>query len=873
MITDNLRVALYARVSGEQQEKEDTIASQLEVVTERIAADGLDCEPELHFVDDGVSGYILARPALERLRDQAAAGAIDRLYMLDPDRLSRKYAYQVLILEELIRCGVEVVFLRNPVGRSPEADLLLQVQGMIAEYERAKIMERCRRGKQHAARRGSVNVLSGAPYGYRYIGKHEGGGEARYQVLAEEARVVRKIFEWVGQQRCSIGEVCRRLRRDSIPTRTGKSAWDRATVWLILKNPAYKGTAAFGKTRSGEFKPQRLRPQRGRPEHPRRPVSRVDTASEDQILIEVPGLVSEDLFLAVQAQLEENRQRRRDRPGGGRYLLQGLVVCKRCGYGCYGKPTSRAASEGKGRVPYAYYRCTGSDAYRFGGQRLCWNKQIRTAILDAAVWEDVRGLLSEPERVREEYERRLQGTQGGPNQEVEHLGKLINNVKKMISRLIDAYGDGLLDKSEFEPRISAARTRLSRLAEEHRQRIGEAAQEAELRLVIGQLEEFARRVSQGLQEPDWATRREVVRALVKKVEVDETEIRIVYRVSPSPFERGPQQGRLQHCWGRDDTGPLTRLRMETIDDDVASRAVEFIERQAKADKPFFVWVNFTHMHFRTHVKPESKGQSGRWMSEYCDAMIDHDKNVGTVLKALDDAGIANNTFVMYSTDNGPHMNSWPDGAMTPFRNEKNSNWEGAYRVPCMVRWPGKIKAGSVSNEIVGHHDWLPTILAMAGDTEVADKLLKGYKVGEMTYKVHLDGYNLVPYLTGQVEKSPRESFLYCNDDQQLTGLRYDNWKLVFMEQRAQGTLRIWAEPFTTLRVPKIFNIRLDPYERADVTSNTYYDWLLDHAFLLVPAQDYVGKFLMTFKEFPQRQKASSFNLDDVLQKLKEAPSK
>ncbi len=553
MITDNLRVALYARVSGEQQEKEDTIASQLEVVTERIAADGLDCEPELHFVDDGVSGYILARPALERLRDQAAAGAIDRLYMLDPDRLSRKYAYQVLILEELIRCGVEVVFLRNPVGRSPEADLLLQVQGMIAEYERAKIMERCRRGKQHAARRGSVNVLSGAPYGYRYIGKHEGGGEARYQVLAEEARVVRKIFEWVGQQRCSIGEVCRRLRRDSIPTRTGKSAWDRATVWLILKNPAYKGTAAFGKTRSGEFKPQRLRPQRGRPEHPRRPVSRVDTASEDQIFIEVPGLVSEDLFLAVQAQLEENRQRRRDRPGGGRYLLQGLVVCKRCGYGCYGKPTSRAASEGKGRVPYAYYRCTGSDAYRFGGQRLCWNKQIRTAILDAAVWEDVRGLLSEPERVREEYERRLQGTQGGPNQEVEHLGKLINNVKKMISRLIDAYGDGLLDKSEFEPRISAARTRLSRLAEEHRQRIGEAAQEAELRLVIGQLEEFARRVSQGLQEPDWATRREVVRALVKKVEVDETEIRIVYRVSPSPFERGPQQGRLQHCWGRDHT--------------------------------------------------------------------------------------------------------------------------------------------------------------------------------------------------------------------------------------------------------------------------------------------------------------------------------
>jgi arylsulfatase len=250
-------------------------------------------------------------------------------------------------------------------------------------------------------------------------------------------------------------------------------------------------------------------------------------------------------------------------------------------------------------------------------------------------------------------------------------------------------------------------------------------------------------------------------------------------------------------------------------------------------------------------------------------MIDHDKNVGTVLKALDDAGIADNTFVMYSTDNGPHMNSWPDGAMTPFRNEKNSNWEGAYRVPAMVRWPGKIKPGSVSNEIVAHHDWLPTLVAMAGDTQVKEKLLKGYKVGDMTYKVYLDGDNLVPYLTGKAEKSPRDSFMYINDDQQLTGLRYDNWKLVFMEQRVQGTLRIWAEPFVTLRVPKIFNLRTDPYERADITSNTYYDWLLDHAFQLVPAQAFVGQFLMTFKDYPQRQKADSFNLDAVLRKMGE----
>src|SRR5208337_1297479 len=549
MPNDDLRVGNYARVSGDKQAKDGTIASQLEAVTQRVASDALECEPELCFLDDGYSGDILARPGLERLRDQAAAGVIDRLYVLDPDRFSRKYAYQVLILEELTRCGVEVVFLRNPPGRGPEENLLLQVQGMIAEYERAKIMERCRRGKQYAARHGSVNVLSGAPYGYRYVSKHEGGGAARYQVVADEARVVRKIFEWVGQERCSIGEVCRRLQRDGVPTRTGKSAWDRSVIWSHLKNPAYKGTAAFGKTRSGAVKPQRLRSQRGRPEQPRRPISRIDTSSEDQTLIAVPGLVSEELFGAVQAQLEENRQRRRDRPRGGRYLLQGLVVCKRCGYGCYGKPVSRASA--KGKVPYAYYRCTGTDAYRFGGQRLCWNKQLRTDVLDAAVWDDVRHLLSEPERVRAEYERRLQGPETGPEREVKHLNKMIANLKKMISRLIDAYGDGLLDKSEFEPRILAARERLAKLEDECRQRIDEADQEVELRLVIGQLEEFARRVSQELQEPDWDTRREVLRALVKKVEIDEQEVRIVYRVSPSPFEGGPQQGSLQHCWGRD----------------------------------------------------------------------------------------------------------------------------------------------------------------------------------------------------------------------------------------------------------------------------------------------------------------------------------
>ncbi len=287
-----------------------------------------------------------------------------------------------------------------------------------------------------------------------------------------------------------------------------------------------------------------------------------------------------------------------------------------------------------------------------------------------------------------------------------------------------------------------------------------------------------------------------------------------------------------------------------------------------ADKPVFLWVNFTHMHFRTHPKPDSVGQSGRWMGPYADVMIDHDKNVGTVLDKIKELGIDDSTIVMYSTDNGPHMNSWPDAAMTPFRNEKNTNWEGAYRVPAMVRWPGKIKPGSVSNEIVSHLDWMPTLLAAAGVPDIKEKLLKGYKAGKTTFKVHLDGYNLLPYLTGQEAKGPRKEFFYFSDEGDLTALRYDNWKLIFAEQKTPGTLAVWIEPFTMLRVPLIFNLRLDPYERATITSNTYYDWFLDHAFIALPVQTYVGKFLMTFKEYPPRQRPASFSIDQVMERLK-----
>jgi arylsulfatase len=307
--------------------------------------------------------------------------------------------------------------------------------------------------------------------------------------------------------------------------------------------------------------------------------------------------------------------------------------------------------------------------------------------------------------------------------------------------------------------------------------------------------------------------------------------------------------------------------METIDDEVLEHGLDFIERQAAADTPFFVWFNTTHMHFRTHPKPESVGQAGRWQSPYHDTMIDHDKVVGALLDKLDDLGLADDTIVIYSTDNGPHMNSWPDAGMTPFRSEKNTNWEGAFRIPEVIRWPGHIPAGVVSNEIVQHHDWLPTFLAAAGDPDIVEKLKKGHKAGSATYKVHIDGYNLLPYLTGEVDESPRKGLVYFSDDGDVLALRFDNWKVVFMEQRVQGTLQIWFEPFVALRVPKIFNLRTDPFERADITSNTYWDWFFDNDYLALAATAIVAQFLGTFSEFPPRQKAASFTIDQVVAKL------
>ena len=327
----------------------------------------------------------------------------------------------------------------------------------------------------------------------------------------------------------------------------------------------------------------------------------------------------------------------------------------------------------------------------------------------------------------------------------------------------------------------------------------------------------------------------------------------------------------------EDTGPLTKKRMETVDDETAIAALDFIERQHKAGKPWFVWWSGTRMHFRTHVSDKQMAECKKTnpkADEYTCGMIEHDMHIGMFLDKLDELGIADNTIVHYSTDNGPHYNTWPDAASTPFRGEKNTNWEGGWRVPAAVRWPGVVKPGSISNGIVHHMDWLPTFLAAAGKTDIKEDLLDGYKSSALgrDYKIHLDGYNLMDHLKDpENTPSPRKEIFYFSDDGDLTALRYEDWKIIFMEQRVESTLQAWAEPFVPLRVPLIFNLRRDPWERAQVTSNTYYDWLIDRVFLLVPAQAYVGEFLKTFKEYPPRQKAASFSLDQVMEKMLSNP--
>jgi site-specific DNA recombinase len=547
------RPAIYARVSSEHQAQAGTIESQIEALRGRVVEDGLSLERELEFVDAGYSGATLVRPALEKLRDMAAAGCFDRLYVHSPDRLSRKYAYQVLLVDELKRSGVEIVFLNHGVGASPEDSLLLQVQGMVAEYERAKIQERCRRGKLHAARSGKVSALKDAPYGYRYVPRNEGGGQASYEVLLDEAKIVRQIFEWVGTERCSMGQVCKRLQDKGIPTKKGNRRWDPGTIWGVLTNPAYKGTAAFGKTRLGERRP-RLRPPRGGSEQPRRNYSKYDVPKEKWTYIPVPAIISEDLFEVVQGIMADNRVRHRERLRGPTHLLQGLVVCSQCGYAYHGVRASKTTPNGT-RYSYTYYKCGGTSKSHFGGQRVCSNETVGGEALEQAVWRDVGSLLSDPQRIEQEYQRRLAEKPreywGGADQ----LRQTVGKIRKGISRLIDSYQDGLLEKTEFEPRVRTAKERLARLETDLQRSVDEEEQRGSLRLVIGRMREFAASVTDSLANADWLTRRALIRAVVKRIEIAYNDVRIVYKISPDAPTGQRQEKILQHYRGYSDTPP------------------------------------------------------------------------------------------------------------------------------------------------------------------------------------------------------------------------------------------------------------------------------------------------------------------------------
>ena len=551
-MNDNGRIALYARVSTESQARDHTIASQIAALRERIAADGHQIEPADVYVDEGYSGAILLRPALERLRDAAAAGQLACVYVQAPDRLARRYAHQVLLSEELRRAGVEVVFLNRPIGGTAEDDLLLQVQGVIAEYERAKILERSRRGRRHAARLGSVSALTTAPFGYRYVSREHGGGLARFEVIEEEARLVRLIFAWVGLDRLSLREVCRRLEESNCPTRRGSERWFASTVRGMLTNSAYMGRAVFGHSRFLPARP-RLRPIRGHPLPSARPTARIVMPREDWIEIPVPALVDEAVFAAARAQLDENRRRKRDQQHGPRWLVQGLTVCGRCGYAYYGKTAPRNGKD-RSKGELRYYRCIGSDAYRFGGTAVCDSAPVRGDRLEALVWGQVRAVLEAPERVADEYNRRLRKVRekADASAEITQLGQQIRVLRRGIGRLIDSYAEGVIEKSEFEPRVAGLKERVARLQARLQDALSEAEAQRELSLVVAHLEEFAQRVCQGLDDLNWLERREIVRALVRRIEIDHEGVEIVFRIPPPNGPPTPRSGPRedapwQHC--------------------------------------------------------------------------------------------------------------------------------------------------------------------------------------------------------------------------------------------------------------------------------------------------------------------------------------
>jgi site-specific DNA recombinase len=572
-----VRAALYARVSSDQQAERQTIDSQVAALLARAAADGHEIAPELRFLDDGQSGASLVRPALERLRDLVAMAAIDVVYVHAPDRLARSYAQQAVLVEEFARAGAEMVFLNRPIGQTPEDTLLLQLQGMFAEYERARIVERSRRGKRHLAQAGVVSVLTRAPYGYRFVGRREAeDGVARFEVVEDKAAVVRRVFAWIGEERVSLATASQRLFEAGVPSPTGNARWSRSMLGFLLANSAYAGQARFGKNASIPWQPP-LRPARGRAPVPTRPARQVPAPPEQWITIPVPALIDAALFASVQEQLDENRQRNRRRADSMRYLLQGLLVCQACGYAfCgYGQPR-RGPTPGSG---HHYYRCTGTEPSRYGGQRRCDARPLLGEPLDVAVWTEVCRLLQDPARVAAEYQRRLGALRTGPRRpEMETVERQLAKLRAGIGRLIDSYAEGVINKREFEPRLAGLRRRVAKLEAEATTFQDAAEQARSLQLVIGKLEMFAALVRDRLDEADQDTKRDIVRTLVRRVEISGHHVRVIFRIDPGPqggssARRIPQHCPERHralaaCDHRRSTGP------DTSPDDVTHACIE-----------------------------------------------------------------------------------------------------------------------------------------------------------------------------------------------------------------------------------------------------------------------------------------------------------
>jgi site-specific DNA recombinase len=551
-MTEGGRIAFYARVSSETQARDHTIDSQIAALKERIAADGFQLEPDQGYVDDGYSGMDLQRPALERLRDAVAGGQVERIYVHAPDRLARRHAHHVLLTEEFRRAGAEVVFLNRSIGDTAEDKLLLDVQGIIAEYERVKILERARRGRRHAARSGSVSALTAAPFGYRYICRDQGGGMARYGVAEDEAEIVRRIFAWVGLDRLSLREVCRRLQQMGCRSPRGLVHWNATVIRDMLDNPAYIGRAVLGRSRVVPARP-RLRSIRRNARPLPSATQRVAGPREEWIEIAVPALVDAELFEAARVQLDENRKRKRDSRRGPRWLLQGLTVCRCCGYAYYVK-TSALSPTDRSKGKRHYYRCIGADAYRLNGATKCGNPTVRGDLLEQMVWDQVRALLEDPSRVADEYRRRIDRLRdgAGPPEQIVRLDRQMTMLRRGIDRLIDSYAGGLIEKADFEPRIKGLKQRMSQLHKQQQAAVETANAERDLALVISRLEDFSAKVRQGLDQLDWLGTREIIHTLVRRIEIDRDDVEVVFRVPPpdrpprtGPW--GPSGGSAQHC--------------------------------------------------------------------------------------------------------------------------------------------------------------------------------------------------------------------------------------------------------------------------------------------------------------------------------------